>query len=83
MSIAKGCFYLGAGRVKKEDKIDHSVGVVIHKKIGDKVQKEDLLLEIHYNQEEKLKEGLSYFKKAYSFAQISIPKPVLIKKVLY
>jgi pyrimidine-nucleoside phosphorylase len=81
--IAKGCFYLGAGRVKKEDKIDHSVGCIVHKKVSDKVEKGNTLLEIHYNQEAKLKEALNYFQKAYSFSQTSVQKPSLIKKILY
>ena len=35
--------HLGAGRVKKEDGIDHAVGIWLKKKIGDKVNKGDIL----------------------------------------
>jgi pyrimidine-nucleoside phosphorylase len=38
---------LGAGRFKKEDSIDHSVGLVVHHKVGDPVEKGDLLITIH------------------------------------
>lgn len=38
---------MGAGRSKKEDKIDHAVGLVIRKKVGDRVEKGDLLFTIH------------------------------------
>jgi pyrimidine-nucleoside phosphorylase len=38
---------MGAGRAKKEDKIDHAVGLVIRKKVGDRVEKGDLLFTIH------------------------------------
>ncbi|PHK49083.1 pyrimidine-nucleoside phosphorylase [Staphylococcus edaphicus] len=41
---------LGAGRQTKEDDIDLSVGLVLHKKVGDKVNKGDALLTIHSNQ---------------------------------
>mgnify|MGYP001069702198 CR=1 FL=1 len=35
--IGKLASYLGAGRNKKEDVIDPSVGIVLNKKVGDKV----------------------------------------------
>lgn len=34
---------LGAGRLRKEDDIDMAVGIVVNKKIGDKVIKGDIL----------------------------------------
>ncbi|RIP31873.1 pyrimidine-nucleoside phosphorylase, partial [Staphylococcus gallinarum] len=43
---------LGAGRQTKEDEIDLSVGVVLHKKVGDSVNKGEALLTIHSNQEQ-------------------------------
>ena len=42
---------LGAGRTKKEDDIDFSVGVVLEKKVGDYVQKGDVLAYIYANEE--------------------------------
>jgi pyrimidine-nucleoside phosphorylase len=39
--------WLGAGRITKADKIDLSVGLILHKKIGDKVNIGDILAEIH------------------------------------
>lgn len=38
---------LGAGRIRKEDRIDHSCGFLIKKKIGDAVKKNEILAEIH------------------------------------
>ena len=45
---------LGAGRQKKDDTIDLSVGFIIKKRIGDRVKKGDVLFEIHANDQEKL-----------------------------
>lgn len=42
---------LGAGRKTKEDKIDYAVGLQLHKKVGDDVQKGESLLTIYSNQE--------------------------------
>ena len=50
--------YLGAGRVKKEDKIDKAVGFILNKKVGEKVEKEEILGYIHSNDEDKAKEIL-------------------------
>lgn len=47
LKIGKAVFELGAGRKSKNDKIDNSVGIVLHKKSGDKVKKGELLAEIH------------------------------------
>ncbi len=48
--------YLGAGRIKKEDEIDNSVGIIVNKKVGNKVGNGDVLAEIYANNKEKLNE---------------------------
>ncbi|OCG76719.1 pyrimidine-nucleoside phosphorylase [Gilliamella sp. Nev6-6] len=40
---------LGAGRATKDDIIDPAVGIVLHKKVGDKVDEGEALLTIHAN----------------------------------
>ena len=55
--IGKLCCYLGAGRINKEDKIIQEVGIVLNKKIGQRVEEQDILAYIHANSEEKLKEA--------------------------
>ena len=42
---------LGAGRKKKEDDVDHAVGITIHKKRGDRVEAGEPLATIHYRSE--------------------------------
>ena len=49
LKISQLVFNLGAGRVKKSDKIDYAVGVVLNKTLGDKVNKGDILGTIYYN----------------------------------
>ncbi|GEP78784.1 pyrimidine-nucleoside phosphorylase [Staphylococcus carnosus] len=43
---------LGAGRQTKEDDIDLSVGLVLHKKVGDKVEEGESLMTIYSNTED-------------------------------
>ena len=38
---------LGAGRLKKSDKIDPAVGIILHKRVGDPLSQGDLLAVIH------------------------------------
>lgn len=64
--IAKILNELGAGRLKKEDNIDYTVGLINEKNIGDKIDKGDLLFTIRSNKElcpiqiKKLKESVVY-----------------------
>lgn len=55
--IGKVACGLGAGRVKKEDLIDYSVGVILNKKVADKVSKGDILGYIHSNSKEKFEQA--------------------------
>ncbi len=45
--------FLGAGREKMEDKIDHSVGIKFNKKLADYVKQNEPLMEVYYNNKEK------------------------------
>ena len=56
---------LGGGREKKEDKIDHAVGLEFHKRIGDRVEKGEKLVTIHYNNDAKLAEAKSLIASSY------------------
>ena len=48
---------LGAGRVRKEDSIDYTVGIILNKKVADKVATGDVLGYIYANSQEKYKEA--------------------------
>lgn len=52
--VGEACVMLGAGRAKKGDPIDHSVGLVIHHKVGDHIEADEPLFSIHANDEAKL-----------------------------
>ncbi len=58
---------LGAGRMKKGDPIDLAVGVVVHRKVGDRVEKGQPLFTVHANDAEKLAEARERVLKAHVF----------------
>ena len=47
----------GAGRLRKEDKIDFGAGIYLHKKLGDSVNKGDIVASIYSSSEEKLNQA--------------------------
>ncbi len=57
---------LGGGREKKEDKIDHAVGLEFHKRIGDRAEKNEKLVTIHYNSDAKLAEAKNLIAGSYA-----------------
>ncbi len=63
--VGKLSVFLGAGRIRKEDKIEPEVGIIFNKKVGDKVEKNDVVAYIHANDEEKAKEAVEKLKEIY------------------
>lgn len=63
--IGKLSVFLGAGRIKKEDKIDPEVGITLNKKVGDKVMPGDVVAYIHANDEEKGREAVRRLQEIY------------------
>jgi pyrimidine-nucleoside phosphorylase len=74
---------LGGGREKKEDKIDHAVGLEFHKRIGDRVEKNEKLVTIHYNSDAKLAEAKSLIASSYVVSE-SAPqeKRPLVRRII-
>ncbi len=54
--IGKASLTAGAGREKKEDNIDYSAGILINKKVNDKIKEGDVLATIYTDNENKIKE---------------------------
>lgn len=63
--VGKLSVFLGAGRLRKEDKIEPEVGIVLNKKIGDTVKKDDIVAYIHANDKGKAREAVERLKKIY------------------
>lgn len=76
--LGKAALNLGAGRIKKEDKIDYTAGIVLEKKIGDKVNIGDILAYIHSNKE-NIEEAKQMIEASY---KISKEKPEEYRDIL-
>jgi pyrimidine-nucleoside phosphorylase len=59
---------MGAGREKKEDSIDHSVGILVHKKVGEKVELDEPLFTLHAASEADSVLAESHLREAIDIA---------------
>jgi len=59
---------LGAGRVKKGDPIDPAVGIVVHRKVGDRVEQGQPLFTVHASSQEKLDAAVERLLAAHQFS---------------
>ena len=75
------CF-LGAGRLKKEDEIDDTVGIVLNKKVGDVVEKNEVLAYIHANDNIKLRNVLDELKRVIKISDKSVNKNRVVFSVI-
>ncbi len=82
LKIAKACKLLGAGREKKTDSIDYSVGIYLNKKSGEYVEIDEVYAIILSNQQESVKEAEALVKEAFSLSEDMPLKSELIYKVL-
>ncbi len=80
LAIGNAASLLGAGRLKITDDVDHSVGVVLNKKVGDKVSKGEILATI-YSNNAKNDEVIKIINDAFNYGKEHI-NPTLIIKIV-
>ncbi len=68
-TVGEAAVALGAGRARKSDPIDHAVGFLIHHKVGDRLEKGELLFSIYADSEEKLAEARDAVLSAHAFSE--------------
>lgn len=64
--IGTASVFIGAGRFKKEDRVDPAVGITVEKKIGDYVEKGEPLAVLHYNESAWLEKAEELIQNAYT-----------------
>jgi len=81
--IGMASLELGAGRRKKDDKIDHKAGIVFYKKIGDPVKKEEIFCELYSDSRTKINTAKELIIESIQFSKTKPKIPKLIKKVIH
>lgn len=73
---------LGAGREKKEDTIDSAVGIILTKKVAEKVENGEVLAYIHANDEVKLQEAKKKLQEIIKISSNVIEKEKTILEMI-
>ena len=81
-AIGIASMWLGAGRERLDSHIDHAVGIILKKKVGDVVEAGEPLCVLEYNDDTKLRDAVNHVQRAYTFSASPPAKTPLIKKVL-
>ena len=82
MQVGLATVALGAGREEKGEAVDHAVGVVLKKKVGDRTKKGEPLLTIHANDEQRLHRAQEALLDAYQWSDTPVQAPPLILEVI-
>lgn len=77
LEIGESAMRLGAGRATMQDVIDMSSGIVLNKKVGDKVKKGDILCTIHTNVN-KFEDIIDDVRKAFKISPTKIEVPPIV-----
>ncbi len=73
---------LGAGRLKKEDKIDHKVCIFSLKKTGDRVLKGESVFRVFGNDEDRVKNAVEILKGSFEVRKEKVERKPLVFEVL-
>ena len=76
------CMHLGGGRETKDSEIDLSVGVVLHKKVGDRVNKGDSIATIYASDTERANSAARMLHECYELSDAPVARPPFIKAII-
>ena len=82
MEVGLAAAILGSGRVKKGDAIDHAVGIVLQRKVGDAVSAGDPLFTLHANDSRRLEEARERVRQAVTVGDGPVQSPTLIRRII-
>lgn len=82
MGVAVAAWRLGAGRARKEDPIDHAVGVQLLAKVGDQVGAGQPIMRLYFNDADRLPRALEALDGSVTIAaEAPERRPLVIDKI--
>ena len=75
LAVGLASLELGAGRVRKEDKVDHAAGLVIEAAVGAKVRAGDPLVTVHARSRELVDRVTPRLEKAWRLVDHEVKRP--------
>ena len=80
--VGKISCHLGAGRIKKDDIIDNSVGIVLNKKVGDYTSENEILAYVHANKSSKAEEAVQEISNLFVISDEKVERtPTIITTI--
>jgi thymidine phosphorylase len=81
-AVGHATMLLGAGRARMDSPVDHAVGVVVHRKVGDPVAVGEPLCTLLVNEESRLKEAEALIRDAYTIAEEpTVPGSLIVDRI--
>jgi len=80
LMIGEAAMHLGAGRKVKTDAVDHSVGIILNKKISDYIEIDDVIAYVHTNK--AANETIELIRKAYTLTSDEVKKPEMVYHIV-
>ena len=74
--------HTGAGRERKEDDVDLAAGILLYKKVGDSIQKGDIICKIYGKNTKKLEKALEEAQNAVKISESPVQCSALIQEVI-
>jgi pyrimidine-nucleoside phosphorylase len=75
LAVGLAALELGAGRARKEDKVDHAAGLVIEAPVGARLRKGDPLAIVHARSEELARKVMPRLHEAWRLASHEVKRP--------
>ncbi len=75
LALGRACCAMGGGRVRADAPVDHTVGILLKKRAGERVKKGDILAEVYYRAEEP--DAIALVESAFSYAERYEPRPLV------
>ena len=82
IAVGLAALHLGAGRRAKADTIDHAVGIVCHKKRGDRVERGEPLAEVYAQSEQDARQAVAELLDAYDIGEKSSSAGAVVLDVI-
>lgn len=80
--VGTACVILGGGRERKEDSVDPGVGIILHKKVGERVDAGEPLATVYYNSDTRAERAGQLIADSIQIADAAPGKRPLIHRVI-
>jgi thymidine phosphorylase len=75
LEVGLACLELGAGRVRKEDSVDHAAGLVIEAPVGARVRAGEPLAVVHAGTEQLAMQAIPRLQRAWQLSDSEVARP--------